>query len=128
MKTSKVLNLTLKKEWYDLIESGEKWLEYREVKPFWNKRLLKNPKNPVNDSDDGKFSICNQFDFVRFARGGHFGDSVKKMLFRCNEVRIYKHVEGNYNSSWHPMNGEPLEDGKLYYVIELDVEVHDELY
>ena len=35
----KVLHLTLKKKWFDMILSGEKKEEYREIKPYWNKRL-----------------------------------------------------------------------------------------
>lgn len=35
----KILYLTLKKKWFDLIFSGEKKVEYREMKPYWNKRL-----------------------------------------------------------------------------------------
>ena len=37
---SKVLYLPLKKEWYEMIESGVKTEEYREIKPYWVKRLL----------------------------------------------------------------------------------------
>ena len=35
-----VLDLVLKKKWYDMIESGEKTEEYREIKPYWEKRLV----------------------------------------------------------------------------------------
>jgi hypothetical protein len=35
----KVLHLTLKKKWFDLIASGEKKEEYRECKPYWFERL-----------------------------------------------------------------------------------------
>ena len=35
------LFLVLKYEWFDLIESGQKTSEYREIKPFWDKRLNK---------------------------------------------------------------------------------------
>ncbi len=35
-----VLNLTLKKKWFDMILSGEKKQEYREIKPYWDSRLL----------------------------------------------------------------------------------------
>lgn len=35
------LHLPLKKEWYDLIERGIKTEEYREIKPYWTKRLMK---------------------------------------------------------------------------------------
>jgi hypothetical protein len=34
------LHLTLKKNWFDLILSGEKKEEYREIKPYWEKRLI----------------------------------------------------------------------------------------
>lgn len=37
----RVLHLTLKKKWFDMIASGEKREEYREVKPYWSKRLNK---------------------------------------------------------------------------------------
>lgn len=37
----KVLHLTLKKKWFDMIASGEKKEEYREIKMYWAKRLLK---------------------------------------------------------------------------------------
>lgn len=40
-----ILHLTLKKQWYDMIESGIKKEEYREMKPYWHKRLL-NRKMP----------------------------------------------------------------------------------
>lgn len=36
----KILHLTLKKKWFDLIASGEKKEEYREPKPYWSKRFI----------------------------------------------------------------------------------------
>lgn len=35
----KVLHLPLRANWYNMIESGEKQEEYREIKPYWIKRL-----------------------------------------------------------------------------------------
>ena len=35
----KVLHLTLKKKWFDMVASGAKTEEYREIKPYWNQRL-----------------------------------------------------------------------------------------
>uniref|UniRef100_A0A6M3LMG1 ASCH domain-containing protein n=1 Tax=viral metagenome TaxID=1070528 RepID=A0A6M3LMG1_9ZZZZ len=52
----KILHLTLKKRWFDLIASGEKKFEYREDKPYWRKRLV--------DNGEGKV-----FDIVRFRNG-----------------------------------------------------------
>ena len=34
-----MLIFPLKKQWYEKIKSGEKTIEYREVKPYWTKRL-----------------------------------------------------------------------------------------
>lgn len=35
----KTLHLVLKSKWYDMIASGIKTEEYREIKPYWIKRL-----------------------------------------------------------------------------------------
>lgn len=35
----KVLTLSVKKEWFDLIKAGEKREEYREIKPYWVARF-----------------------------------------------------------------------------------------
>lgn len=37
-----MLTFNLKKQWFDKIKSGEKTHEYREVKPYWEKRLGNN--------------------------------------------------------------------------------------
>jgi len=37
---SRILYLTLKKKWFDLIASGEKTKEFRDIKPYWTIRLL----------------------------------------------------------------------------------------
>ena len=38
--SSKFLTLFVRKQWYDMIASGEKTEEYREIKGFWMSRLL----------------------------------------------------------------------------------------
>lgn len=40
LTTGRILQLTLKKEWYQKIASGEKKEEYREIKPYWAKRFV----------------------------------------------------------------------------------------
>lgn len=40
----KVLHLTLVKVWFDMTDSGEKPEEYREITPYWIKRLFKHPE------------------------------------------------------------------------------------
>lgn len=37
-----VLTLTVSKQWFDMIVAGEKTEEYREIKPYWIKRLTTN--------------------------------------------------------------------------------------
>ena len=36
----KILHLVLKKKWYEMQERGEKTEEYREITPYWIKRLV----------------------------------------------------------------------------------------
>lgn len=36
----KTLHLTLKKKWFEMIASGEKKEEYREIKPYWESRFI----------------------------------------------------------------------------------------
>ena len=36
----KTLDLVLKRKWYDMIASGEKTEEYREIKPYWIMRMM----------------------------------------------------------------------------------------
>lgn len=52
-----ILYLPLKSEWYNLIESGIKKEEYREIKPYWIKRLC------ISDSD------FKHYDKVKFSYG-----------------------------------------------------------
>ena len=39
-QNKRVLHLTLIKKWFDLILSGKKTKEYRDIKPYWTKRLV----------------------------------------------------------------------------------------
>lgn len=57
MSRSYTLHLTLTKRWFDMILSGEKPEEYREIKPYWIKRLM---------ADAGTFK---DFSFVVFKNG-----------------------------------------------------------
>lgn len=54
-----ILHLTLKREFFVMIASGEKKEEYRDIKPYWAKRLFIN-------GDDGQ---PKQYDIVRFRHG-----------------------------------------------------------
>ncbi len=45
----KILHLTVTRHWFDKIDSGEKTVEYREIKEYWKKRLLRNDRPIVFD-------------------------------------------------------------------------------
>ena len=76
MNNPKILQLTIKKEWFDQILAGTKTSEYREIKPYWEKRLL----NP-----DKTFK---QYDVIHF-RNGYNPDS-PFLIVELKEIRIYK--------------------------------------
>lgn len=101
----KVLDLVLKGKWYDMIASGEKREEYREIKPYWEKRLLdykglsdyyqKNsyelnvkrllfPHRPLIENVSGAFP--RGYTHVRF----HRGYTSTTMLFKCEGITIGK--------------------------------------
>lgn len=66
------LFLPLKTKWYDLIESGEKTSEYREVKPYWEKRLNKH------------------YDTVTFQRA--YSKNPPRMTFKIISIEKVKHT------------------------------------
>lgn len=72
----KVLHLTLKKKWFDMIMSGEKTHEYREYKPYWEKRLIIAGTHPP---------ICKDFDFVKLTNG--YGDKPTG-TFKCKGISL----------------------------------------
>lgn len=48
-----MLIFPLKKEWYEKIRSGEKTVEYREVKPYWTGRLRTGTRDDFDLTDIG---------------------------------------------------------------------------
>lgn len=86
---NKILYLTLKKQWFDLINSGVKTEEYRDIKPYWEKRL----ENKT-------------YDIVEFRNG--YQKDAPKMSFIINEI-----VKENGHTQWGAVKG------KTYYVIRL---------
>lgn len=92
MKKNKTLILHLKKKWFDMIKAGIKKAEYREIKPYYEKRLI--------DYDGIKLNAKN-IAFKKYVLGMNF-DACKeyprgfeKIIFYCgypkksdNENRI----------------------------------------
>ena len=48
-----MLIFPLKRQWYDKIKSGEKTIEYREIKPYWTSRFISFYRD--NTEKDDKF-------------------------------------------------------------------------
>ena len=80
------LHLTLHKKWFDEIASGEKLIEYRENKPYWNARL------------DGK-----RFQVVRFKNG--YSSTAPEMAVECKDIiktdKVYEIYLGEVLSVCH---------------------------
>jgi hypothetical protein len=117
-----------------MIEAGIKKEEYREIKPFWIKRLIWFHEEmevgvfeefctdlifAANNSENKRFSNCDDvldyfntevafFNDVHFARGGHFHPSLAQMTLKGKGIRI-----GEGREEWG------AEPGKKYFVIEL---------
>lgn len=49
-----MLTFNLKKEWFEKIKRGEKTHEYREVKPYWEKRIF----NFLNNNFPASLNCC----------------------------------------------------------------------
>lgn len=125
-----VLHLTLKKKWFDMIASGNKTEEYRELKDYWSQRLMyrfANPHGgyfaPYADLWEGDYEfngwknftggapVFRAFDAVMFRNGYSGGAPV--MSFRNPTISI-----DTGNPEWG------AEPGKKYFVIKLGERVN----
>lgn len=107
----KTLDLVLKHRWYDMIASGEKKEEYREIKPYWIKRLVSDCKmvaddfpapiiydgNAVKTTMNFEFKIFWSCTHVRFRRGY----TNTTMTFKIEDMKI-----GIGNPNWGAPNEE----------------------
>lgn len=64
MEGNKMLHLTIKKKWFDMIKSGDKTEEYRDIKLYWIKRLKCSEME-----DTGAIKFDNYFTHVTFYNG-----------------------------------------------------------
>lgn len=99
----KILDLPLKAKWYNMIESGEKPEEYRDIKPYWMKRLLVGVQPWFQQKVDDDcasfycdyvylllenftrgFFIAKPYTHIRF----RYGYTKRTMIFALNGIRI----------------------------------------
>ena len=85
----KTLHLTLKKKWFDMILSGEKQEEYREIKKYWAKRLVSHIEqyNSANCRlGIGYQTIFKDFDKIIFKNG--YSKDCPVMEIECRGTEI----------------------------------------
>lgn len=70
------LKMTLHRKWFIKIVIGRKRYEFREVKPFWTKRLTK-----------------NDYKFIEFTNGYSATDPFMKIEFKSVQIRRIKGVD-----------------------------------
>ena len=123
-KKQRILHLVLKRKWWDMIASGGKKEEYREIKQHWFDRLIDclTPKSAflatryfgldgstpqihnIEDDFDGEWLYFKEFDAVTF----HLGYTNTTMTFENDGIEI------NYGrEEWG------ADPDKLYFVIKL---------
>lgn len=95
-----MLTLPIKKKWFDMIKSGEKKEEYREIKPYYASRFFQ-----INVPDEnGKITFSMNTNII--FRNGYRKDSPK--------IKCYVHIESGYGKEeWG------AEPNKLYYVLKI---------
>lgn len=80
----KILELPLKKEWYNMIESGEKREEYREIKPYWSKRFVGFDAPLLSHRYGYQHANVKGYTHVRF----RYGYTKRTMLYKIDEIII----------------------------------------
>lgn len=64
-----ILPLTLKKQWFEMIRSGIKLEEYREIKPYWESRFIDSKKQAILDATTADEVAWKEFTHIRFTHG-----------------------------------------------------------
>ena len=97
-----MLTLPIKKKWFDMIVSGEKKEEYREIKPYWNKRFKNALYNLTITSYFGSFYALGT---IRFKNG-----------YQKNAPKIECYIELTRGTGKPEWGAKP---GKEYYVLKI---------
>lgn len=126
----KTLKHTIKKQWFDLIKSGVKKEEYKEIKPFWISRLLsfddemefdvllemitemQNPEKNYTCVQDLMVAFgvkFKHFDEDHFFNAAYFSEAKPNFKTGRKGIRI-----GTGKPEWGAV------EGKYYFIIELN--------
>jgi len=83
-----ILELTIKKQWFDMIASGVKLQEYREIKKYWISRLM---------TEANGQQIFKKFQAVRFRNG--YGPNAPAVTVELKGIKIGSAVP-EWSGSW----------------------------
>lgn len=86
----KSLKMTLKKEWFDKILSGEKKEEFREVKKHWIERLCSLGTVIEKDFSDVVEFFPKEFEKVIFING--YGDTKPRMEIEFLGIELKRNI------------------------------------
>lgn len=103
----KILDLPLKKEWYNMIECGEKGEEYREMTSYWISRLTEHEIGPDPNMIDPRRTF-KPYTHVRF----RYGYTKRTMLRKIQNMKV-----GFGNPKW----GAPT--NRKVFIIEFQKEI-----
>lgn len=103
MKEEKILHLTLKKKWFDMIASGEKKEEYREIKEYWLNRLCIETEWRMQPYIKPDFShnevdyAFQWFEYIVFKNG--YSSSSPTLKVECLGIDIGK-AKPDWSDNW----------------------------
>ena len=103
----RILHLTLKKKFFDMVASGEKLEEYRAIKMYWWKRLVecgecyRDLSDSLNDvlapADEWKMIKHKNYDAVEFKNG--YSKTAPTILVEFKGLEIGK-AKPEWSDNW----------------------------
>jgi len=103
----KILHLTLKKKWFDMILSGEKTEEYRSLKDYWVNRLMNKPTMKwMQNGMQMESRTRKEYDMIRFTNG--YGKHRPAFDIELLDIDV-----GMGNVEWG------AEEGETYHILRL---------
>lgn len=107
MNKMKTLHLTLNKKWFDMIASGEKKEEYREIKPYWENRFIDQKEQSRLDTQQGGCEVAWKDYSIVSANNGYASG--------CPNIK-WQHKGIRFGEGREEWGAEP---GKEYFILEI---------
>ena len=105
MENKSILYLTLNKKWFQMILSGEKTEEYRDIKEFWSRRFCRSYKKGFVsckncNCNNGCLSgglILKHYDIIKFTNG--YGPKMPSFFIELLDIKIGK-AKPEWSDNW----------------------------